>query len=79
MNESLPPEAGSLHGEIPDTPENREFFKELLKESYEAAIRADEREKIEKKVYAKCYHTKYIGVEPCSHDIIVRYLLGGDD
>lgn len=40
---------------------------------------ADEREKIEKKVYAKCYHTKYIGVEPCSHDIIVRYLLGGDD
>jgi hypothetical protein len=32
MSESLPPEAGSLHGEIPDTPENREFFKELLKE-----------------------------------------------
>jgi hypothetical protein len=44
-----------------------------------AEVREDEREKIEKKVYAKCYHTKYIGVEPCSHDIIVRYILGGDD
>jgi len=120
MSEFLPPEAGSLHGEIPESSENREFFKELLKEdthdplcplvattcgvppadhdwgwvsdrcwcfycgqechcSTIAAVRADEREKIEKKVYAKCYHTKYIGVEPCSHDIIVRYMLGGDD
>lgn len=122
MSESLPPEAGSLHGEIPDKPENREFFKELLKEDTHdplcplvattcgvppadhddlcplsvcggcpccgpdgcycaliARVRANEREKIEKKVYAKCYHTKYVGVEPCSHDIIVRYLLGGDD
>ena len=30
MSQDFPPDAGSLHGEIPDTPESRAFFKELM-------------------------------------------------
>lgn len=40
-----------------------------------AKARADERERIENKIYANCYHTKYVGVKPCQHDILVHYLV----
>lgn len=30
MSQDLPPDAGSPHGEIPDTPESRDFFKKIL-------------------------------------------------
>jgi hypothetical protein len=30
MSESLPPEAGGLHGEIPDTSESRSFFRQMF-------------------------------------------------
>jgi len=40
-----------------------------------AAARADERERVENKIYANCYHTKYVGARPCQHDILVHYLV----
>lgn len=38
-------------------------------------IRSDERERVENKIYANCYHTKYVGSRPCQHDILVHYLV----
>jgi len=41
-----------------------------------AKVRADERERVVRAVYKDCAHTKYLGVEPCWHDVIVREIHG---
>lgn len=43
--------------------------------SFIAKVRDDERKRVENKIYANCYHTKYVGAEPCQHDILVNYLV----
>lgn len=41
-----------------------------------ARVRADERSKVERVIYRTCGHTKYVGCEPCWHDVMVKAIRG---